>query len=124
METAPGGAVGRRVVCTNAALEPSLWENVRRAASRAANWSRAFLRAGGLAAWRFAALLVLLSFLIAWVGTRAVMAGFEETWTEIALAAARHENQALRARQDTLREQTEAALARLEALGTAYARTP
>lgn len=114
----------QRVLCTNASLEPSLGQDLHRAARRAAKWSRAFLREGGLAAWRFVALLVILSFLTAWLGTRALMAGFEDTWTDIALTAARHENQALRARQDTLREQTEAALARLAVLETTYARTP
>lgn len=124
METSPAGAVGRRVLCTNASLEPSLWRNAQFAARRAGKWIRAFLRAGGLAAWRFVALLVILSFLTAWVGTRALIAGFEDTWTGIALTAARHENLLLRDRQDALREQTEEALAHLGAVETTYARTP
>lgn len=74
--------------------------------------------------WRFFALLVLLSYFTAWAGTRAVMAGLEDTWTAIALPATRHENQALRVQQETLREQTEATLDRLEALETTYARAP
>jgi hypothetical protein len=123
----PAVPVVRRLFSTNASPAPSLWRNVHCSARRAANWSRAFLRAGGYAAWRFVALLALLSFLTAWVGTQAVMAVFEDTWTEIALTAARQENRELRDRQDTLGAQSEAALARLEApeaTAASHARTP
>jgi hypothetical protein len=70
---------------------------------------------------------MLLSFGTAWAGARAVMAGFDESWTEIALAAARQENQALRDRQEILRAQTELTVARLEAAeatAASYARLP
>lgn len=74
--------------------------------------------------WRFVLVLVFLSFLTAWAGTRALMAGFEETWTEIALSAARHEKQELRTRQEILRQRTEEALARLGAAETTPTSVP
>ena len=53
----------------------------------------------------------LLSFVTAWLGTRALKSGFESSWSEVALEATQHENQELLTRQETLREVTEAALA-------------
>ena len=74
--------------------------------------------------WRFVVLMTLLSFATAWMGTRAVMAGFESSWTELTLTAAQHESQDLRIRQETLREETAAALAHLAAAEPAAARHP
>lgn len=77
--------------------------------------------------WRLLVLLVLFSFLAAGFAARALMAGFEDTWTEAALASVRRENQELRLRQEILREQTAAALAQLEALEAteaSFARKP
>lgn len=74
--------------------------------------------------WRFLLLMTLLSFATAWMGTRAVMVGVESTWTEIALTAERNENQQLRTRQETLREETEATVADLAATASPSAVTP
>jgi len=83
-----------------------------RVLDRSHHWRGGVLRQSGLAQhWRFLVLAALLSYATAWMGTRAVMAGFESTWTGVALEATRHENQALRTRQEALREATEAALA-------------
>ena len=66
--------------------------------------------------WRIFVLLVVLSFFGAAVAARALIAGVNDTWIEIALVSVRHENQQLRLRQEVLREQTEAALAQIEAI--------
>ena len=119
LEIGPGGSAVHRVFSTNASPAPSLWQITHSAGSRAANRSAALWRRGaGLDPWRVIALLMLLSFVTAWSGARVVMAGFEDSWTELALTAARYENQELRDRQDILREQTAVAQARLEALET------
>ena len=125
MGTGPAASVRQRVFSTNAS---ALWRKARRSGSRAANRSAALWRQGaGLDPWRVIALLMLLSFGTAFAGARAVMAGFDESWTEIALAAARQENQALRDRQEILRAQTELTVARLEAAeatAASYAQLP
>ncbi len=128
MGTGPSGSVRQRVFSTNASPASALWRKARRSGSQAANRSAALWRQGaGLDPWRVIALLMLLSFGTAFAGARAVMAGFDESWTEIALAAARQENQALRDRQEILRAQTELTVARLEAAeatAASYARLP
>lgn len=98
---------------------------VLRALRQAGRGLAGFLRASGVGRqWRFLLVLALLSFAAAWLGTRAVMAGFESSWTELTLTAAQHESQDLRIRQETLREETAAALAHLAAAEPAAARHP
>ncbi len=98
---------------------------LQRTCRPSATWVSALVRESSLPQHcRILLVLALSSFLAAWAGTRAVMARFEESWTRIPLAAARHENQELRKRQEVLREQTAAALAHLEAVEAMYARTP
>lgn len=112
--------LSRPALAATAALAATL-----RAGRRTGRWLTTVVRDCGIAQhWRFLVLLALLSFATAWLGTRAVMAGFESSWSAAALAAARHENQELRIRQDLLREQTEEALTRLAAAETHLVRTP
>ncbi|MEO7795549.1 MAG: hypothetical protein ABIV06_12335 [Thermoanaerobaculia bacterium] len=73
---------------------------------------------------RFLLLLTLLSFATAWMATRAVMAGVDESLTRATLTSAQQENQALRLRQETLREQTEVASTRLRSTETTLASYP
>jgi len=114
---APGNPHNRRHLSTKALVAwlsgPALTA-IPRALRRGGRWFGGVVWESGLLQhWRFLVLLALLSFATAWMGTRAVMAEFESSWTEAALESARHENQALRTRQETLREETEAALADL-----------
>lgn len=96
-----------------------------RAVHRGRREVTAYLRQSGLPQhWRFLVLLTLLSFAAAWMGTKAVMAQFESSWTAAALTVARHENQELRTRQETLRAKTEAALADLAAVESHSPATP
>lgn len=120
-----GRFAGTRRLSANGAPNRASMPAVRRFCRQAGSLIAKLWRETGLPRhWRFMLVLVFLSFLTAWAGTRALMAGFEETWTEIALSAARHENQALRTRQEILREQTEEALARLSAAETTPASAP
>ena len=101
-----------RLLCTNALPSWLSGPSVGRALQRTGRWIGGVARESALAQhWRFLVLAALLSYATAWMGTRALMAGFENNWTEVALEATRHENQALRTRQEALREATEAALA-------------
>lgn len=114
-----------RLLSTNAFPGGLSYPVVRRACRQTGSWVGRVVRESGLPQrWHFIPLLAILSFLVAWAGTRAVMAGFEETWSEITLPAAMHENQAFRVRQESLREETEATLARLETQETTHAGTP
>jgi hypothetical protein len=115
----------RGAVSTKALSELPFYRKLRRGAGRAAYGVGGFVRASGIRdQWRFLVLWTLLSFATAWLGTRALMTGFEASWTAAALSVASHENQELRLRQETLREATEAAQARLAALEPTLARTP
>lgn len=113
-ERAPGIPHNRRRLSTKALaawLSGPALPATSRALRRSGRWFGGIVWESGLLQhWRFLVLLALLSFATAWMGTRALMAEFESSWTAAALAAAQHENQALRTRQETLREQTEAAL--------------
>ncbi|MEO8198552.1 MAG: hypothetical protein ABI689_17705 [Thermoanaerobaculia bacterium] len=114
-----------RPLSTNAAPGPLSLPAVRRVLRHTGSGIARAWRASGLPEhWRFLLLFVLLSFLTAWAGTRAVMAAVDGTWTVTSLSAARHENQALRHRQELLRDQTATALAQIEAAEVTLARTP
>ena len=104
-------------ISTNALRNRPWWRALTRGASATAGWVGAVVREQG----RFLLVVTLLSFLVAWAGTRAVMAGVEDNLTKSALAAARHQNEELRARQDALQEKTAEIQARLEASGTSLA---
>ena len=112
----------RLAISTKSLADRPLCRKLRRAAAGAAAWIGRVVRESGLPEqWRLFVLLVVLSFLAAGFATRALMVGFEDVWTDVALASVRRENQELRLRQEILREQTEDALARLAALETTQA---
>lgn len=118
-----GRATPRRVVSTIAFPNRPIRKIWRTATRKVAGLAGSLVRESGIREhWRFILLMVVASFLTAWLGTRALMAGFEDNLSKVAVASARHENHALRLRQEALREQTDAAIARLAALESAYTR--
>ncbi len=120
-----GRATPRRVVSTIAFPNRPMRRILRRGSRKAAGFVGSVVRQSGIQEhWRFILVMVVASFLTAWLGTRALMAGFDDTLSQVSLVSARNENHALRLRQETLREQTDLALARLSALETSYARKP
>jgi hypothetical protein len=118
----------RVAISTKSWSDRPAYRELRKAGGRVASGiGRVVRTCGSPKHWRLVVLLVALSFLSANFVARALMAVFDDAWTEVALLSARHENQELRMRQEILREQTEAALARLaalEATQASYTRTP
>jgi hypothetical protein len=120
-----GRATPRRVVSTIAFPNRPVRRVLRTGTRKAASLVGSVVRESGLREhWRFVLVMIVVSFLTAWLGTKAVMAGVDESLSRVAVASALHENNLLRARQETLREQTDVTLARLAALETTHARNP
>jgi hypothetical protein len=120
-----GRATPRRVVSTIAFPNRPVRRILRTGSRKAAGLVGSVVRESGIREhWRFILVMIVVSFLTAWLGTKAIMSGVDESLSRVAIASALNENTLLRARQETLREQTDVAIARLSALETTYARHP